>query len=153
MAEALKAAALYAGLLGALLPLAGAAAGLTDPTLPPAPPVATTSVENGAAPERAPARLQMVIRGPGETRVAVIDGVLVHVGDRVSVDGGEARVARITDHAVTLMRGDARQTLELLPTVSARREPSRAARETGAEAASTARAASLARADSPTEAR
>jgi hypothetical protein len=105
-------------LVGATLP--AAATGLTDPTLPPAPPAAKSSPPaEGSAAARAPSRLQMVIRGPGEARVAVIDGAVARVGDRIPVDGGEARVARITDHSVTLTRGDAQQTLDLLPAVSA----------------------------------
>jgi hypothetical protein len=117
MAAALMNTLAAALLAGATLP--AMAAGLTDPTLPPSPPAAKSPLAEGSAPARAPARLQMVIRGPGETRVAVIDGVVARVGDRLAVDGGEARVARITDHSVTLARGDAHQTLELLPTVSA----------------------------------
>lgn len=117
MAATLVRALSAALLVGAALP--AAATGLTDPTLPPASPAAKSPPAEGGTPARAPARLQMVIRGPGETRVAVIDGVVARVGDRVAVDGGEARVARITDHSVTLARGEARQTLDLLPAVSA----------------------------------
>ncbi|HTT10658.1 MAG TPA: hypothetical protein VMG60_07200 [Burkholderiaceae bacterium] len=60
-------------------------------------------------------RLQMIVRGPGETRAAVIDGNKVRVGDSVRVRGGTARVERITDTGVVLARGDEHETLQLLP--------------------------------------
>jgi hypothetical protein len=117
MAKALRSALTV--LLPAALcwPALGLARGLVDPTLPPATPATRASEPGSEAPARAPARLQMVIRGPGETRVAVIDNRLVQVGDRVEVDSGAARVVRITDAAVTLASGDSHQTLELLPAV------------------------------------
>jgi hypothetical protein len=117
MAAAVRHALLAALLVGAALP--AVAAGLTDPTLPPEPPAAKSPQAEGSAAAATPSRLQMVIRGPGESRVAVIDGVVARVGDRIAVDGGDARVARITDHSVTLTHGDTRKTLELLPSVSA----------------------------------
>jgi len=68
-----------------------------------------------AAPAPAATRLQMIFRGPGETRTAVIDGNNVRVGDTVSLRGAPARVERITDTSVVLARADRRETLQLLP--------------------------------------
>jgi hypothetical protein len=94
----------------ALLAFARAAAAetLIDPTVPPVgygEPVAAAA----AAPPKP--RLQMILRGPGEVRTAVIDGRHVRVGDAL----GGAQVERITDRAVVLARGPVRETLELLP--------------------------------------
>lgn len=110
-------------LLGAAAPLASTAAGLTDPTQ--APGLAPVAEQGAAAEsaERLPSRLQMVIRGPGDSRVAVIDGNLARVGDQLVVDGTPARITRITDGSVQLTRGATRTTLDLLPaaaTASAR---------------------------------
>jgi hypothetical protein len=70
----------------------------------------------GGTAAAAPAsRLQMIVRGPGETRTAIIDGVPVRVGDTVRLAAGPARVERITDTSVVLARGPARETLQLLP--------------------------------------
>jgi hypothetical protein len=66
----------------------------------------------------APARLQMIVRGPGETRVALIAGQSVRVGESVSHAGRAMRVAQITDSAVLLADGahaPPRVALELLP--------------------------------------
>jgi hypothetical protein len=73
---------------------------------------ATSEVEAAAA---APARVQMIVRGPGETRIALIDGNRVRVGDTVRAAGGNARVERITDTSVVLARGETRETLQLIP--------------------------------------
>jgi hypothetical protein len=120
-----RARAVLAGALMAA-PLAAAGQPVLDPTVPPA---ATAAVPDGDAGLRgggpAASRLQMVIRGPGEARAAVLDGELVRIGDRVRINGVEARVIAISDHALTYARGGQRETLELLPgskvTVAARR--------------------------------
>ena len=90
---------------------------LIDPTRSP---LAERAAAEGLAPaaESAPppaTRLQMIVRGPGETRTAVIDGNKVRVGDSVRMRGGSARIERITDSAVVLARGDEHETLQLLP--------------------------------------
>jgi hypothetical protein len=97
---------------------AAGAATLIDPTLPPpsraaAAAIAPTGSPAAAAP--APAKLQMILRGPGELRTALIDGQALHVGDRLASGSGEARVVRITDGSVELARGAAHETLELIP--------------------------------------
>jgi len=68
-----------------------------------------------AAAAPAPTRVQMIVRGPGETRTALIDGNPVHIGDSVRLAGGTARVEGITDTSVVLARGDTRETLQLIP--------------------------------------
>jgi hypothetical protein len=71
------------------------------------------AAETAAAP--APARVQMIVRGPGETHTALIDGNHVRVGDTVRVASGSARVERITDTSVVLAHGETRETLQLIP--------------------------------------
>jgi hypothetical protein len=94
------------------------AEGLLDPTLPPLVQSAAGAASPGvpavaAAP--AAARVQMILRGPGELRTALIDGQALHVGDRLDTGGGAAQVVRITDSTVELLRGSTRETLELVP--------------------------------------
>lgn len=96
---------------------------IVDPTVPP-PGFGKRGAGSGegtdvAAPAPVPNRLQMIVRGPGETRMAVINGETLRVGDRVRHDGGEARVVRITDGSVTLDRSGTRHTLELVPGANA----------------------------------
>ena len=74
----------------------------------------TVASESQTAPS-SPSRLQMIVRGPGETRTAIIDGNNVRVGDSVRLRGATARVERITDTGVVLARGDEHETLQLLP--------------------------------------
>jgi len=91
---------------------------LIDPTRSPLAKRGTgegVATENEPAAVAAPARVQMIVRGPGEDRTALIDGNNVHVGDTVRVAGGSARVERITDTSVVLARGDTRETLQLIP--------------------------------------
>jgi hypothetical protein len=79
------------------------------------------------APGRTPTRVQMIVRGPGEIRTALIDGSSVRVGDTVRLAGGAARVEHITDTSVVLARGETRETLQLIPgierSVSCARRP------------------------------
>lgn len=93
--------ALAAGAAGAASPAA-----LRDPTLPPAR-LAASAAQSGAAEPSAPLRLQMIVRGPGEQRRALIAGRElrnVGVGDEFDAGNGPARVLRITDHGVLLAR-------------------------------------------------
>jgi hypothetical protein len=109
----------------AMLPLAGHAQPLADPTLPPpgfgfrdglpGPATSRDPRESDRASDR---RLQMIVRGPGEVRTAVIGGVSVRAGDPVDIGGQAMRIERITDDAVHLVRGERRATLELLPAAS-----------------------------------
>jgi hypothetical protein len=90
---------------------------LIDPTRSP---LGTGPTGEAGAPASEPApppptRVQMIVRGPGETRTAIIDGNNVRVGDTVRLRAGSARVERITDTSVVLARGDGRETLQLFP--------------------------------------
>lgn len=110
-----------AALLLALAPLlAGSArAELVDPTRSP---IGARGNGEGATGEGrpaaavpAPTRVQMIVRGPGETLTAVIDGNNVRVGDTVRLPTGSARVERITATSVVLARAGGRETLQLFP--------------------------------------
>jgi MSHA biogenesis protein MshK len=106
-AKAVKAAAL------ALLFAAGAhaqAQALQDPTRPPA----AAALSSGTrAPAPAGPRLQsiLVAREAGGRRLAVIDGEAVRLGEQFH----GARLARIGDNEVELVRGGERQVLRLYP--------------------------------------
>lgn len=110
--------------LAAALPLAAAfARPVVDPTVPPAA-FARSAAGQSAAQAPAPAPAQMIVRGPGEARLAVIGGQSVRAGDTIRHDGREMRVARITDGAVVLeaprgVAGARRVTLELVPQAGA----------------------------------
>jgi len=97
---------MFAAALLACLP--AAAQTLADPTRPPA--VLDTSRPEGPAAEGLP-RLQSVLISPraGGRHVAVIDGETVRLGE--SFRG--ARVARMTQTEVELVRGRERQVLRL----------------------------------------
>jgi len=102
-------------LLAAALTLAAGAAAaqaLQDPMRPPASLMAA-SAGPVAAPSAAP-QLQTILigRAPGGRHLAVIDGETVRPGD----DFHGARVARIADNEVELVRGRERQVLRLVPT-------------------------------------
>jgi MSHA biogenesis protein MshK len=96
----------------AALALSGAGAAhaqaLQDPTRPPAPGIAGAAAGPAAAPQ-----LQSVLvgRAPGGRRIAVIDGETVRQG--ASFRG--ARVARVTETEVELVRGRERTVLHLYP--------------------------------------
>ena len=96
---------LFAGLLASL---PAAAQVLADPTRPP--PALDASRAEGAAADGLP-RLQSVLISPraGGRHVAVIDGETVRLGD--SFRG--ARVARMSQTEVELVRGRERQVLRL----------------------------------------
>lgn len=89
-----------------LVPVAASAQALQDPTRPPA--LATPGDGPGAA---SGPQLQSVLisRRPGGRHVAVIDGDTVRLGETYK----GARVARITQHEVELVRGKERQVLKL----------------------------------------
>jgi MSHA biogenesis protein MshK len=84
---------------------------LRDPTRPPAQLVALRAGAAGAGGASAAPQLQSVLIGrqAGGRRVAVIDGETVRLGD--SFRG--ARVARMTQTEVELVRGRERQVLKL----------------------------------------
>jgi MSHA biogenesis protein MshK len=97
-----------------------AQAGLVDPTRPP------NVVDAGLPSEATPAgmQLQSVLIAPGR-RIAVIDGQTVALGGRL----GEAKIVRIDEASVTLLVGQEKQVLQLLPE-SAKKTVRRQARRT-----------------------
>jgi hypothetical protein len=103
-------------------------AGLLDPTQPtpgstPAPGAREPgTAAAGAVPGAegsAPARRLEMILLQGERRTAMFDGRLVHVGDTIDTDGGPARVERINEGSMNVLRGDARVVLNLLDETAA----------------------------------
>ena len=102
-------AALSAAVLAAAL-CAGAAGAqeLQDPLRPPA---ALAALTAASAPAAAGPQLQTILigRGAGGRHLAVIDGETVQPGDAFR----GARVARIGDNEVELVRGRERQVLRL----------------------------------------
>lgn len=112
MDDTLMARALCAALL-----LAGAHAGaqpLQDPTRPPAGLIAREDGAGAAAVTQARApQLQSVLiaRQPGGRHIAVIDGETLRLGELYK----GARVARIEQDEVELVRGRSRQVLTLHP--------------------------------------
>ncbi|MET0982449.1 MAG: hypothetical protein ABWY02_10140 [Telluria sp.] len=103
-------------LMGCALACAGAAAQpLQDPTRPPASILARqpggAAGSPAAAPEKRAPRLQSVLiaRQPGGRHIAVIDGETLRLGELYK----GARVTRIEQNAVELLRGGTRQVLTL----------------------------------------
>lgn len=89
------------------LALAGAhAQSLQDPTRPPA---MLAAGESGAGTAGPQLQSVLIARQPGGRHVAVIDGDTVRLGDEYK----GARVARITQDSVELVRGKERQVLKL----------------------------------------
>jgi len=120
MDEAVKTAAAL------MLALACATAGaqtLQDPTRPPANMTAAGIGQSAAA---SGPQLQTVLvgRAPGGRHLAVIDGETVRPGDNFH----GARVARIADNEVELVRGRERQVLRLAPAVAGGMSPVRSTR-------------------------
>jgi len=108
----------------ALLCAAGARAqALQDPTKPP---VAATPVAAGPAAAVSGPQLQSILigRAAGGRHLAVIDGETVRPGD--SFHG--AKVARIGENEVELVRGGERQVLRLYAQSAEGKTPARSAR-------------------------
>jgi len=129
MAESVSMAARATSLCCGILLLACgskamAAQSLPDPTRPPATLiVGATAVASAASGPT----LQSVLISPGR-KVAVISGQTVQVGGMV----GDARVVRIAEGEVVLVRGGQSQTLKLFPGVEKRQAKSGASvREAG----------------------
>lgn len=90
--------------------------GLRDPTRPP---VSLGAVNSNATAATAAPVLQSVLISPGR-KVAVINGETVQVGDRL----GDARVTKITEGEVVLVRDGQSQTLKLFPGIEKRQAKS-----------------------------
>jgi MSHA biogenesis protein MshK len=113
MAQRLIAAlcALAALLAGSSASQAAFAQALGDPMRPPATP-GPSPAEGSKESASAAARLQSVLISPGR-RVAVIDGRVVRLGERI----GDARLVAISESQVVLRRPSGRETLKLNPIV------------------------------------
>lgn len=111
MAQRLIAAlcALAALLAGSSASQAALAQALADPMRPPAA-AAASPAEGGAEAPKGAARLQSVLISP-KRRIAVIDGRVVRLGERV----GDAKVVAISESRVVLQRATGRETLKLNP--------------------------------------
>jgi MSHA biogenesis protein MshK len=110
-ARGLKAASILLPLLLAgVVSMPAQAQALQDPTRPPAAAMAAAASPAAAAAATGP-RLQTILVGreAGGRRLAVIDGETVRLGE----DFHGARVARIGDNEVELVRGKERQVLRL----------------------------------------
>jgi len=83
---------------------------LPDPTRPQVKPVRTTLVVRGSNVAAVVLNLQSTLVSQ-DRRIAVINGKMLHVGERV----GDADVLEIQPHQVIVSRAGARQTLRLLP--------------------------------------
>jgi MSHA biogenesis protein MshK len=89
---------------------AGQAQGLPDPTRPPAQAqLAARLGEAVAAPSGPQLQSVLIAREPGGRQVAVIDGETVRLGDTFH----GARLVRMTQGEVELVRGRERQVLKL----------------------------------------
>ena len=95
----------------ALTAQAASAQPLLDPTRPP--PRLYTPAEDAAAPQSVEPQLQSVLiaRHAGGRHVAVIDGQTVRLGEQFR----GARVARMTQNEVELVKGKERRVLRLFP--------------------------------------
>ncbi len=109
MAERLIAAlcALAAFLAASSATQAALAQPLADPMRPPAAPAPEQAGGEAATPQP---RLQSVLISPSR-RLAVIDGRVVRLGERV----GDATLAAISESQVVLQRAGGRETLRLNP--------------------------------------
>jgi len=116
-------AARLAAALALLVAGAAGAQPLPDPTRPPA---AATPVAAGPASASAGPQLQSILiaRQQGGRHVAVIDGETVRPGDTFH----GAKVARIGENEVELVRGGERQVLRLYAQAETGLTPARTAR-------------------------
>lgn len=99
------AACVVAG-FAALGALQASAQALVDPTRPPNAPAGEADAAPGGS------QLQSILIAANR-RIAIINGVTVGLGGMV----GEAKVVRITETEVTLLKGDEKEVLKLYPGV------------------------------------
>ena len=125
MGEAVKRRLLALGLLALLVALAGlgpstalaqAPAALSDPTRPPASLLQrTASTPAPAAPSTPQLQSVLIARHAGGRQVAVIDGKTVRQGELFN----GARLERMTQTEVVLVKGSSVQVLKLFPAAHA----------------------------------
>lgn len=120
MARALR--PLLALLLATALPALAAeeparpAGAIADPTRPTGVPAA--EARDAQHPESAPpvdpesSRLQMTL-SQGPRRSAIVGGRVVKAGDFIEIEGAPARIERIDDGSIVVLRGGAREVLDV----------------------------------------
>jgi len=91
---------------------------LADPTRPPI--TAAEPAASGAADVAAPSGLQTVIVGRGRKPMAVINGIMVGLGDKI----GEATLVRLSESEAVLVGPAGREVLQLLPGVAKKTDAS-----------------------------
>lgn len=98
---------------------------LADPTRPPA--SASEPAPTGAISVTPGGGLQTIIVGRGRPPMAVINGVMVGLGDKV----GEATLVKLSDSEAVLQGPAGREVLQLLPGVTKRTEAVRPKKDEG----------------------
>lgn len=88
---------------------------LSDPTQPPAALLSPARAGDAPAPVAAGLQSVLISRNAGGRKVAVINGQVVRVGERL----GDAKVIGIGPDSVTLRRGKAVETMKLFPSTPA----------------------------------
>lgn len=87
-------------------------ASLADPTRPPV--TASEPAASGAVDAAAPSGLQTIIVGRGHKPMAVINGIMVGLGDKI----GEATLVKLSESEAVLQGPAGREVLQLLPDVA-----------------------------------
>ena len=87
-------------------------ASLADPTRPAV--TASEPVASGAVDAAAPSGLQTIIIGRGRKPMAVINGIMVGLGDKI----GEATLVKLSESEAVLLGPAGREVLQLLPGVA-----------------------------------
>ncbi|MCX7175572.1 MAG: hypothetical protein NT159_16925 [Proteobacteria bacterium] len=100
-------------------------ASLPDPTRPPV--TATEVVSPGAENVPPPSGLQTVILGRGHKPMAVINGIMVELGDKI----GDATLVKLTESEAVLQGPAGKEVLRLLPGVVKKTESSGLKKEDG----------------------
>lgn len=93
-------------------------AALPDPTRPPV--TSPETVVPGTENVPAPSGLQTVILGKGHKPMAVINGIMVELGDKI----GEATLVKLTESEAVLQGPAGKEVLHLLPGVVKKTESS-----------------------------
>lgn len=103
----------------ASLAMAQGASSLSDPTRPPMVPVEPASASSEGAPP--PSGLQTVILGKGRKPMAVINGVMVTLGDKI----GDATLVKLNESEAVLQGPAGREVLHLLQGLGKKTESSK----------------------------
>jgi len=99
---------------------------LPDPTRPPVT-VSEPTAPGVVNPDAAPSGLQTIIVGRGRKPMAVINGVMVGLGDKV----GEATLVKLSESEAVLQGPAGREVLQLLPGVTKKVDAARPKKDQG----------------------